>query len=100
MTQPRSKGRTGRPYVRARKRCLELSQVCWICGSAIDLTITDRKDPGYPTADHVIPVSMLPANDPRLNSVYNLRPAHMGCNSKRGAAKEQPKLKLSRNWHQ
>jgi 5-methylcytosine-specific restriction endonuclease McrA len=99
---PRSKGRTGRPYLRARRQVLEKSQICYLCGQAIDLTITDRKDPKYPTVDHVIPVSLIDPTGPDahlLNSPKNLRPAHMGCNSSRGVGVRLG-LKLSRDWTQ
>jgi 5-methylcytosine-specific restriction endonuclease McrA len=97
---PRSKGRTGRPYLRARKKCLEKSQICAYCGEAIDLSITDRKDPMYPTVNHKKPVSLIDPAGPDawlLNNVANLEPMHMGCNSKLGN-KVKPELRLSRDW--
>lgn len=85
---PRSKGRTGRPYRRARATVLNASTVCWICGK-----------PGATTVDHIIPVSRMAPTDPRLTDPANLRPAHGPCNSRRGnRTRIKPKPPTSRNW--
>ena len=69
----RSKGRAGRPWRRVRARVLRASDICWLCGL-----------PGADTVDHVIPIAHLAPNDPLLRDIANLRPAHRGCNSRRG----------------
>lgn len=75
----RAKGRTGRPWLRAAARVKRNSNVCWICGGAIDVTLGAR-DPMSFTVDHVVPLALGGAErDPE-----NLRPAHRRCNSKRG----------------
>ncbi len=97
--QPRSKGRTGRPYRRAVEQVKRRSQVCWLCGEAIDLTLKNP-DPMSFSADHVETVKSLPPNDPRLNDSRNMRPAHLSCNSRRGDGTriEGPSLRTSRRW--
>lgn len=79
----RSKGRTGRPWLRARARCLKASQICALCGEVIDLTIP-WPDPMSPSVDHIIPVSQLAPGDKLLTSLDNLRSCHLGCNARRG----------------
>lgn len=50
---------------------------CWLCGGMIR-PATRPRDPLGPSADHVIPRSK--GGD---NSIENLRPAHLSCNSRR-----------------
>jgi len=83
---PRSLGRTGPKYLSARKRVLEASQICWRCGELIDMDLK-WPDPMYATADHIIPVSELAHDDPRLWDPKNMKPAHLRCNSRRGTGK-------------
>lgn len=99
----RSKGRTGRPYLRMRQRVLRASQVCAACGEAIDLSIR-WPDPMSPSVDHIIPVSQLPAGSPLLTAVSNGRPMHLGCNARRGdGTRNKPTTRYShptsRNWY-
>lgn len=63
--------RYGSAYRTARARVLAESTVCWICGR-----------PGSDTVDHVVPVARGGSHD-----AANLRPAHLGCNSSRGAGR-------------
>ena len=109
-----------RLYERARASCLARSQVCWICSgeaadaeyapishsgdlpygsAAIDMSIP-WPSPASASADHVIPISVLGPDDPRLWRLDNLRPAHLGCNSKRGdgSKHQQVQTLTSRNW--
>lgn len=96
----RSKGRTGRPYLRMRERVLKASQICAYCGEAIDMTLK-WPDPMSASVDHIIPVSQLPANSPLLTSAKNGRSMHLGCNSRRGNGKRDAAIyehPTSRNW--
>jgi 5-methylcytosine-specific restriction endonuclease McrA len=78
-------GRTTRSFKRLRARLLEESDICWLCGQA-----------GADTADHVIPLSLAPH---LAEEADNLRPAHRGCNSSRGARLGLPRaLPSSRSW--
>lgn len=112
----KSKGRSGRLWENARKRCLSLSQICWVCSGecpdfsweklpfgspAIDMLLK-WPHPASASVDHVIPISQLASDDPRLWRQENLRPCHLRCNSARGDGKTNKKMKLvcktSRNW--
>jgi hypothetical protein len=97
--QPRSKGRTGRPYRRAVERVKRRSQICGICGEAIDMDLR-WPDPKSFSADHIETVKALPLNDPRLTDPRNMRPSHLGCNSSRGDGTRElvPPLRWSRQW--
>lgn len=69
-----------------------LPPVCWWCGRPIDLNLSGRDPEGF-SIDHVIPRYVAPH---RTWDESNLRPAHYGCNSTRGA-KPQP-VQSSRPW--
>lgn len=89
----RSKGRSGRPWVRLAHRVLRENPVCWLCGHDIDLTLppTDRMSG---TADHVIPLDAGgPPRDPD-----NVKPAHRSCNSRKGNRTTTPAAPTSRAW--
>lgn len=109
----KSLGRSGRLWETARKQCLQASQICWICAgdcpdfrweylpfesSAIDMALR-WPHAASGTADHIIPISRLGANDPLLWSQSNLRPAHLRCNSARGnGGKPTLETTTSRDW--
>lgn len=92
----RSKGRTGRPFRRAREKILNESRLCWLCGHD-----------GATDADHEPPLKQLEAlglnpADPRY-----LRPAHgvdgcptcgIKCNQSKGAKPTRPVIPTSRRW--
>lgn len=93
---PRSKGRTGRPWRRARATCLATSTVCWLCGHD-----------GATDADHEPPLKVLEelGLDPR-DQRY-LRPAHgvdgcptcgKKCNQSKGGKTGKPTFTTSRAW--
>jgi hypothetical protein len=92
----RSKGRTGRPWRRARETVLNESRTCWLCGHD-----------GATDADHEPPLKTLEALglDPR--DPQYLRPAHgvngcptcgKKCNQVKGAKNGQPNIATSRRW--
>lgn len=86
---PRSRGRTGSKFLSSRRKVLEANQICWLCGELIDLSLK-WPDPMYGTVDHVIPEKDIEdPNDPLHWDVKNLRPAHLACNSRRGAEKSK-----------
>lgn len=116
VPKPKKPAGRGRLYVNARKTVLARSQVCWICigecpdfkwdklpfdSAAIDMSLK-WPDPGSASVDHVIPISMLAADDPRMWSLANLKPAHLKCNSARGNGvinrKQKAPVRVSRNW--
>lgn len=120
-TPKKSKGRSGRLWQRSRAAVLARSQICWICSgeaahaqyapfswrdlpfgsAAIDLSLR-WPDPASASVDHVVPISLLSADDPSLWKLDNLRPSHLRCNSARGdgtrAGSEKILTKTSRNW--
>lgn len=118
-TPKKSRGRSGRLWVKSRAACLARSQICWICSgeagsaeyapftwdklpfgsAAIDLAL-EWPNPASASVDHVVPISQLDTNDPRLWSLDYLRPAHLRCNSARGDGRpgERVLTKTSRNW--
>lgn len=94
---PRSKGRTGRPWRRARARLFaESPDVCWICGHA-----------GTTDADHDPPLKTLEALgldpcDPRyLRRAHGVRgcpTCGRKCNQEKGARSLPPAPATSRAW--
>jgi hypothetical protein len=95
--------RPGRDYAyrQARRRVLAGAQVCHICGGPLDWDAPPRS-PLSPSADHVLPVSATRGLDPMTRQRLaadpgGLRPAHLGCNSRRGAGRERA-AHVSRGW--
>ncbi|MFI6819254.1 HNH endonuclease [Nonomuraea sp. NPDC050328] len=93
---PRSKGRTGRPYLRLRDTLRKSpgGRVCWICGEEIDMAAPPRTPRSW-SLDHVVPLDKGGAEtDPA-----NARAAHYGCNSSRGSRMAtRSKTTTSRRW--
>ncbi|WFF31058.1 HNH endonuclease [Propionibacterium freudenreichii] len=56
----------------------EWGPVCWLCHGPIDLG-APRRSPRGLSLDHVVPRSL-----GGLDTLDNLRPAHLGCNCRRG----------------
>lgn len=101
---PRSKGRTGRPWVRARTRCLTraaaVGQSCYLCGRSIDYTlpyrdpVTGRVNVWSASAHHPIP--LVHGGDP-----YDVVPAHLKCNrdaADRVVDRADAQLITSQDW--
>ncbi|WP_372345524.1 HNH endonuclease [Streptomyces sp. KL116D] len=73
-------GRSGRRWRRAVAQLKSESlPICWICGYDIDMTLPHLHPRAW-TAEHVQPLSA--GGDPY--DPDNLRPAHRGCNSRKG----------------
>lgn len=84
-------GRTGRKWREARARVLATSDVCGICGGAVNMSLPGTHPEG-PTVDHVAPVGLGGA----MVDGANLQLAHLRCNQARGA---QPVTSVrSREW--
>lgn len=66
---------------RWRRICARDGFVCWLCGEPIDPGFRGPHRLG-PSVDHVVPIVAGGSDDDS-----NLRPAHYGCNSRRGAAR-------------
>jgi len=70
----------GRKVASKRRRVIEVwGTVCWLCRKPC-LTSVRPLHPLYLTLDHVVPRSK--GGD---DSIDNLRPAHLRCNTSRGA---------------
>ncbi|WP_329311696.1 HNH endonuclease [Streptomyces sp. NBC_01262] len=89
----RSKGRSGRPWRRARARTLAESQVCAWCGHNIDMSI-EWPDPMSASVDHDTPLSK--GGDPLAR--HNLKPFHLVCNQIKGNRTAPPPAPTSRDW--
>lgn len=69
-------------YRAARKALRALGRPCWLCGKPIRYDLKGPHPLSF-TADHVVEPGRC---DPAMvNDPSNLRPAHYGCNSRRGA---------------
>jgi 5-methylcytosine-specific restriction endonuclease McrA len=82
-------GRHGSAYWKARKIVLEGATHCAICRRPLDFNAPPRSR-WAPSVDHIIPLATLkhyePAERRRLaTDPANMRPAHVTCNSSRGA---------------
>jgi hypothetical protein len=82
-------GRHGTAYWNARKKVLANAIYCALCGGELDWNAPPRSK-WAPCVDHIVPLSELEHYDPaerlRLSvGPSNMRPAHITCNSKRGA---------------
>lgn len=71
-----------------------LPPVCHICGKPIDRALPARHRLSW-TLDHVIPYKERPD---LAFEVWNLKPAHWGCNSAKGAGRARVSPKNSRPW--
>lgn len=75
----RSHGRTGRPWLRARARCLAQGLPCCLCGHPIDYALPYRD----PYTGRVNRWSATAHHDPPLaqgGRPYDIKPAHLKCN--------------------
>lgn len=91
---PRGPGRDGRPWRRAKERIRRTQNICHLCGTPIDPTLT-WPDPMSFSVDHVEPYSLRPelARDPN-----NLAAAHLSCNSRKGNGTRGDQTPTSRDW--
>jgi hypothetical protein len=88
-------------YRQARARVLAGATLCSLCGEPLDLDAAPRS-PMAPSADHILPVSMLAGLDPKTAQQLaadpaGLRPAHVSCNASRGAGRKR-RRHVSRSW--
>lgn len=81
-------------WARARRQVLRPGVVCWLCGGPLDFDAPARSAMA-PSVDHTVPMAALAelsaAERQRVSlDVRLLRPAHYGCNSRRGARRARP----------
>ena len=87
-------GRSGAAWARARKAVLEHATHCAICGRPLNPDAPPRTK-WSSSVDHIDPLSR--GGDPL--ALDRLRPAHYGCNSRRGdGTKRKPEPARSRAW--
>lgn len=79
----------GRRAQQIRTRMMRQSDVCWICGDRIDVTL-HYLDPGAFSVDHVTPRARGGTDDPS-----NLRPAHRRCNRAKSDNTHAPVVRRS-----
>lgn len=93
----RSKGRAGRPWLRAsaavRARVRDHGAPCCLCGHAIDLDLRHPHPLSF-SVEHLVPLSL----DGAPRDLDNLGPAHLSCNSRRGNRMSMPRVVTSRAW--
>jgi hypothetical protein len=91
----KDKRRDLRAYRRASARLKRQAKAkgwpCYLCGEPIDFD-ADYRDRRSFTADHVDPLA---AGGAILGP---LRPAHRGCNSRRGDARHERRIPTTREW--
>ncbi len=101
MTSKKYGGRSGGTWRRKkamfRRRCERDNLPCALCDKPIDYTLA-WPDPMSFTVDHIIPVSLLPPGDRRLEDMTLFQPAHSSCNIRRGNGTRVKKPKLSIEW--
>jgi 5-methylcytosine-specific restriction endonuclease McrA len=92
---PRSKGRTGRPYRRARQRLIDTRAACHICGRPIDYTLPYGNPMAF-VMDHVVPI----AHGGHELAPSNTAAAHWVCNARKGTkpASAVVTIPRSREW--
>lgn len=99
MSDPRSSAE----WQRLAKRVVEEERICWLCAKPIDLTLRfPHRLSG--SGDHVIPLDQ----GGKLLDRANVRAAHLGCNSRRGAIEgnrkrgphkpDEPRFVTSQTW--
>lgn len=90
----RSAGRKGRDWEQLRNRVFAEETHCWLCHRFVDQTLPPRT-PQSRSVDHIVPLAL--GGDPHDRS--NVRLAHHGCNSRRGAGlPSAPATGATRQW--
>ena len=89
----KGRGRYSQNYRKIRRHLLANATHCAICGQPFDPDAKPHTS-GYPTLDHIVPLSV---NSDLAETVANLRPAHMACNSGRGVDR-LTKHATTREW--
>lgn len=75
-----------------KTECRRLNLPCALCGQPIDYDASGRSRYGF-TTDHITPLAK---GGELLPGAEGMRPAHHGCNSKRGAGNRTDTT--SRRW--
>ena len=97
----RHPGRSGAAWRAVSARVLRDASVCWLCGLALDFDAPARSR-WSPSVDHVLSLHAMRNFDEATQrrmalDPANLRAAHYGCNSRRGARAKRVE-RSSRVW--
>jgi 5-methylcytosine-specific restriction endonuclease McrA len=87
------KGRRGAEWDRIKKLVCPPGSLCWICKQPILFGLRPRHPKG-PSVDHVRSLKL--GGHP--TDLRNLRPAHYGCNSRRGIGTRDAQRPRSRDY--
>ncbi len=93
MAKPHSEWAWTKASRALKAECQRIDEPCHLCGKPIDYTAPPTSRWSF-TADHIVTLSGGGALVPEPGG---LRPAHRGCNSKRGDADRQA-MPTSRHW--
>jgi 5-methylcytosine-specific restriction endonuclease McrA len=80
---PRRPGRDDPRYRAARLELKKWDHTCHLCKHPIDMQLRWPHPLSW-SADHKVPTSGLPRDDPRQWHITNLAAAHLRCNEARG----------------
>lgn len=88
-------------WAEARARVLANAEYCHLCGKPLDFSAPPRSR-WSPSVDHILPRKAIRGLDRAsqyrvILDPANLRPAHYGCNSGRGA-RVPKRRRTSREW--
>jgi hypothetical protein len=86
MSRTRAKDRG---YLKIRARAFAESDVCWLCGQWIDMSLK-WPDPWSKSGDHIVPLS----RGGHIRGQVAL--AHLRCNQRRG--RKMPPVHHGRDW--
>ena len=87
------KGRGGKEWEALKPIVCPSGSICWICRKPIKFGLRPRHPEG-PSIDHVVPLK----RHGHPTDLRNLRPAHYGCNSRRGTGTRDAKRARSRDY--
>ena len=95
-------GRNGYAWANTQRRTLKGATTCHLCGYELDFDAPPRTR-WSPSVDHIVPLSLLRGYDRMTQermavAPSNLRPAHYGCNARRGNGPPKPVRRASQQW--
>lgn len=100
----RHQDRSSYAWKQVRAKVLDGARACHLCGGELDFDAPARSRLA-PSVDHVLSLKAMRDLDPETRKRLmfdpeNLRPAHYGCNSSRGARRRRSAVREvgSREW--
>lgn len=86
------RGRNGRQWEKLKDLVCPPGSICWLCGKPIRFDVPPRH-PLSRSVDHVVALAL--GGHP--TALSNLRPAHYGCNSRKGKGRPSATRKRPRS---